>query len=452
MDMPPVLSADEFRQEARAIMCPPFRSSFGGVRWQDLGKRAARYDWLVKGMIAEREVSFLAGPSQSGKSFLATDLALCIARGRAFFGMRVKKGAVVYVAAESSQGVISLRLPAYAKGHSLSYDDPLHFLTLTKSPNFYRDAEGVERLIKEITAYEANVQEKVELVVLDTFSAASRGIDEIKGVDVGKIHERIRAVVDQCKCAVLVVHHMNAGGDRMRGHSSLFGDVDSVITCQVHETKQDAIGRPIRIAKADKVKEGANKFGIEFCLKSIELGFDDDGDRISSCIVERPSKADDSEIVEEEKGIRLSETKRLHFAVLLEAIRKFGRPPPPELDIRDGRSVVEKLRWLEIYRAKTPDQPVSAEPEVISKWQDAMRKRVDGALKAFMNLNIVNHHDGLVYLTGRRVSGFNAAIFNMSPPPKPPQSPPPEIPVSAEPDIGSHLDIPGENDDLDVGF
>lgn len=415
IEIPPIQTLEEFEAEVRALIKPAFKSSFGGIRWQDLGREKPKYEWLVKGLMARREVSFLAGPSQSGKSFLVTDIALAIARGTPWMNRVVRRGAVVYVAAESHQGVINLRLPAYAKHHEIPYDADLPFLTLTKSPNFYRDEEAIHKLIAEIKAYEASIDMKVELVVVDTFSAATRGADEIKGVDMSKIHDRIKMIVEQCNTGMLVVHHMNAQGDKLRGHTSLFGDVDSVLTCAIHETKRDADNRPVRIARADKVKEGANRINIEFVLRQVDLGVDEDGERITSCIVAPPMK-----VVEETEGAEgdyefRNDNARLLFSCLHEVIRKRGKPPEAGIAVPAGQKTCAVSDWRSLYSRRAPQDDTITPADRERRVQRA----VATAITRFQQIGIIGHDSGTVWMTGRPVRGFNTAPFTKITPEQP---------------------------------
>jgi len=60
---------------------------------------------LVKGMIPRQGVAFLAGPSTSGKTFLALEIALRASRGEPVCGRCAKRAGVIYCAAEDAEGV-----------------------------------------------------------------------------------------------------------------------------------------------------------------------------------------------------------------------------------------------------------------------------------------------------------------------------------------------------------
>ena len=54
--------------------------------------------YLVKGVIDRGSLCVIYGQSNSSKSFLGVEMARCVASGLPFFGKRVDRGPVVYVA------------------------------------------------------------------------------------------------------------------------------------------------------------------------------------------------------------------------------------------------------------------------------------------------------------------------------------------------------------------
>lgn len=62
-------------------------------------------EYLVKGLLLSSQVSILVGPPNTGKSSVVACIAASIAMGRAVGDARVKRGAVLYVAAEDPNGI-----------------------------------------------------------------------------------------------------------------------------------------------------------------------------------------------------------------------------------------------------------------------------------------------------------------------------------------------------------
>ena len=99
---------DLVEREARAWPFePPFVSKFQAIPWDELDASGPAHEWLVKGMLTRGERSMMVGPSQSGKSFVAIDMALSIARGVEYFGRKTLRGGVVYQAGEGGRSISS---------------------------------------------------------------------------------------------------------------------------------------------------------------------------------------------------------------------------------------------------------------------------------------------------------------------------------------------------------
>jgi len=85
--------------------------------------------WIVDKFIEVDSFCSLYGDSGVGKSFLAIELAACIATGTPFFGMRVKQGVVIYLAGEGHSG-IRKRFEAWSIMRGVSLKDvPLYLST-----------------------------------------------------------------------------------------------------------------------------------------------------------------------------------------------------------------------------------------------------------------------------------------------------------------------------------
>jgi len=63
-------------------------------------------EWIIKDILPTESLSVLFGESGTGKSFLALDLCLSIARGSEWHGHHVDRaGAVIYICGEGASGV-----------------------------------------------------------------------------------------------------------------------------------------------------------------------------------------------------------------------------------------------------------------------------------------------------------------------------------------------------------
>ena len=225
--------------------------------------------WRVKGVMPSAGLAQIYGPSRAGKSFLAFDMACAIAEGRTWFGYRVAQAPVVYVALEGEAG-FKLRAVAWKIHNKRSLPADLH---LVMQPFHINNDDDVLDL--------AAVVPPGAVVIVDTQNRAAPDADENASKDMGRIingAKTLQGLVDGL--IVLVAHTGVSEGaqNRPRGHSSQIAAVDAAIAV-MRNGNGDA-----RTWRADKVKDGQDGAEHGFELVKFNLGTDDDGDALTSCV------------------------------------------------------------------------------------------------------------------------------------------------------------------------
>jgi hypothetical protein len=403
--LPPILPFDEYLEATRAFVDPPpFRSKFRAIRWEDLDLPGVEHEWLVKNVITRRELTMIAGASGSGKSFLAIDIAMAISRGVPWFGNRALKGGVVYNAGEGGRGV-KKRLRAYRAEHGLSPADPLPFVLLPATIDLYSGGDAAaDALIAEVRHWASTFDCPLELIVIDTFSTATPGADENSAKDVGPILDRCARIGAACNSSVMLVHHMNSGGLKPRGHTSILANIDSVLKVEKLE-EMDIDKRAIREIEIAKEKDGEAGKKWRFVLPAVEIGRDDEGDPITSCVVRAPN--DDGEPGETSKatdaGIKLSPQCEIFLKAVYRAIGDYGEDAPPSLNVPAGTRVVHWKQLCDVFAgmawegADEPDDKKRA-----NKISQSMKRHGE----KLVQLRIIMRENPYVWVTGRRVRGF----------------------------------------------
>ncbi len=265
-------------------------SSFNALRYIDLDKPARELEWLIKKILTRGEVSIWYGPPGCGKSFLITDAALAIARGISWMGMRVRQGLAVYQAGEGGLG-LKKRLRAHRRHHGIKATDNLPFVLLPSRVDLFGADDHTNKLIDEIKAWASFYDAPLELVVIDTFSAASPGANENASEDVSKVLQRCHRIAVETGAHVALVHHTPKLGGSPRGHSSLLGNVENAVevarTEQVdaEPTSDGRLLRDIREMIVRKQKDGEDGLTRRFVLKQVQLGLDADNEPDTSCVV-----------------------------------------------------------------------------------------------------------------------------------------------------------------------
>ena len=178
--------------------------------------------WIVNGLIEKESFCCLYGDPGAGKSFLAIELASCIATGTPFYGISVKQGPVIYLAGEGHSG-LARRFRAWGIVRSISLENaPLYLsagaIALIEPASMGPVCNALERLIREIG--------NPSLVILDTWSRVLGGDDSSPSDAAAGV-----AALDGLRArfgnfAAMVVHHEGHTKGRGRGWSGLRAAVD----------------------------------------------------------------------------------------------------------------------------------------------------------------------------------------------------------------------------------
>jgi hypothetical protein len=382
---------------------PPYQSKFRAVRWTELDMPGPEHEWLVKGVITRGERTMMVGASQSGKSFLAIDLAMAIVRGVPWFGAKVRRGGVVYQAGEGGRG-IKKRLRAYRIEHGLESQVELPFVLLPAPVDLYAGDDATTALIAEAKHWASTFDSPLELVVIDTLSTATPGADENSSKDVGPVLARCERIAQECACAVMLVHHMNSGGQKPRGHTSILANLDSVLKVEKLD-EMDVDRRAIREIELAKQKDGESGRKWRFVLPAVEIGKDSDGEAVTSCVVREPNT--DGEPGETAKatdaGTRLTPQCEVFLRAIYRALSDHGEDAPPALGLPAGTRVVKWKRLGEVFAGMAFDGADEADPK---KRQDKLSQAMKRHGERLMQLNIIMRQNPFVWLTGKKVRGF----------------------------------------------
>lgn len=396
-------------------------SKFGAVRWCDMDLPGPEHDWLIKDILTRGERSLCVGPSGSGKSFLAQDMALSVARGVTYCGKKVKRGLVIYQAGEGGRGM-KKRLRAYRKAHNIPHDADLPFVLLPSPVDLYASDDDTDALIAEIKAWAALYDVPLELVVIDTLSAATPGANENASEDMTKVLARLARVAAETNSHVMLVHHLNAAGSRPRGHSSLFANIENAIEVTkadklVPGTTEDGreIARALRLAKVTKQKDEAGDFSWGFVLRRITLGHDADNDPITSCVCDvvqggdvKAIEASDTakEAAPQQTGFKLTDNEAIFFRALMDAIGSDGVATPA--DVAAPASVGTVVDYKHVKRRVAAKMLLDEDDT--AEGQKKHRERVKAALRrareTLTRYGVIGADDPWIWWTGKPVRGF----------------------------------------------
>jgi len=287
--------------------------------------------YLVKGWLDRSALSVVYGASNVGKTFFAIDLAFHIAAARDWHGHKVPNksrhaGPVVYVACEGGQG-LNNRFAAIRLNDAA--------LAAAAEPNFMLlptilDLCGCNDAAALIGAIE-NHCNSPSLIIIDTLAMAFGGGDENTAKDMGLFIANCTRLRAETGAHVMVIHHSGKDTSKgARGSGSLRAAADSEIELNHSGGVITATDRKQRDKKKGNV--------FSYKLQSVFLGNDEDGDAVTSAVVEitEPLK----------KGTQLRGQLLIANLALEDALAAHGQTKPDEGQ-SDHRKWVSVEKWSE---------------------------------------------------------------------------------------------------------
>jgi hypothetical protein len=280
---------------------PPLR--FKLLSAADLAN-APPMQWMVRGVLPLEGLAALYGPSGSGKSFLVLDVAASIAGGDYdWFGRRVRQCPVTYCAFEG-EGGIGKRVKAWGQYHKKPLPEAMRFITQSFDLLNHSDVNDLAKAVQSAGGAGG-------LVILDTLNRAAPGADENSSVDMGNIIAAAKRLQSLAGGLVLLVHHTGKDATKgLRGHSSLYAALDGAI--EVNKTDSR---REWTVAKSKDDEIGTVHI---FKLEIVSLGFDDEGEEITSCV----AVADDAGEVVKRAKTPSGANQKIALNVLAEPLRE----------------------------------------------------------------------------------------------------------------------------------
>lgn len=244
----------------------------------DLPDDLQRYDdEIVEGAIGRNAIAVVYGDSNTAKTFLSVDMGCSVERGVEWLGRRTIRGAVVYLATESPASV-EMRLRAYQRHHGVRVPG----FVIVRSPiNLYESAADVKAVVELVRSVEAEVGEKVVLIIADTLARISAGANENSGEDMGKVMANADAIRRETGATFLWIHH--SGKDQAKGMRGWSG-IRAAIDTEIEVTADEATG--VRTAEFTKQRDLPGKGDrIGFKLEPVHLGENQWGTPRGSCVV-----------------------------------------------------------------------------------------------------------------------------------------------------------------------
>lgn len=204
------------RRNGKPEPTPPEAAEPQGISLQELFDMPdEKIDWLVEGLLIAGGFSLLVAKPKVGKSTLARNLALTVAKGLPFLGRTTQPGLVIYMAPEEKQSEVKRHFRTMgATGHEPILLFPTTIPSLTE----------IHRLA---------ALKKPKLIIIDPLFRLARIHDGNDYAEVYRALEPLIALARETGAHLLCVHHAGKfdrdGGDSILGSTALFAAVDTAI-------------------------------------------------------------------------------------------------------------------------------------------------------------------------------------------------------------------------------
>jgi hypothetical protein len=251
--------------------------------------------YLVKGLIPYPGLTVIWGPPKCGKSFWTFDLAMHVALGREYRGRRIQQGPVVYCCFEGQIG-FQARAEAFRQKHIAEDSEDIFFYLMPVTLDLVKEYDDLIAAIRECGIDPA-------AVVLDTLNRSLNG-SENSDEDMSAYIKATDAIRDYFNCSVLVVHHCGINDSRPRGHTSLTGAADARLSVTRDVAKNI-------IVEVEFMKDGESADVVVSALEPVDVGIDEDGDVVSSCVVVEAEAAPRAE-----RRIKLTKNQETYLAMV----------------------------------------------------------------------------------------------------------------------------------------
>jgi len=156
--------------------------------------------YLAKGLLLASQVSILVGPPNTGKSSVVACLAASISMGRTIGHIRVKRGAVLYVAAEDPNGIAE-------RSHGYFHTEPtdLAHFHIHGWPINLADDDEMATFCAEAQKFRRSFQAAQMLIVFDTLNLCIGDGDENSARDMSRVIENAQRLARATRAHVMII-------------------------------------------------------------------------------------------------------------------------------------------------------------------------------------------------------------------------------------------------------
>lgn len=189
---------------------------------------------IIKGFLHQSLKGVLGSSSKARKTWILSDMALCVSLGIPFWGMETVKGNVLYINFEIPREFFKSRLKKLARTKGVELPDTLQVWNLRgKSAPLWKLLPDFIRRLK---------RGQYLLVIIDPIYKSLGGREENAAEDVAQVCNEMEQIAVEAGCAVMYAAHFSKGNqagkeaiDRISGSGVWARDADSMMIMTKHK-------------------------------------------------------------------------------------------------------------------------------------------------------------------------------------------------------------------------
>jgi hypothetical protein len=178
-------------------------------------------DPLIEEVLFRDTLAWLGGKPGHAKTFIALDMACCVATGYPWRGYPVTAGNVLYILAEGAHGMHERRLAwEHVNGREVPASTMIFLPVAVQLGREGVDVEALIQLTQDLDPV---------LVIIDTQARVTVGADENSSKDMGLFIDKLERLRIATGACLLIVHHEPRGAENLRGSGALDGAATTVM-------------------------------------------------------------------------------------------------------------------------------------------------------------------------------------------------------------------------------
>jgi hypothetical protein len=354
------------------------------LRWHGEENPNIARNWLVKQLLPETGAGLISGQWGTGKTFVAIDLSLSVMMGTQFAGRAVKRrGGVLFIAAEGASE-IPIRLHGTIERKFSDHKGKLPFAWAETYPMLTENGaiETLDQIAKEAaTRMQSEFGLPLALIIVDTMSAAAGFKDENSSAEGQVAMNVLNELSRRTGALALACDHFGKMVETgTRGTSAKEASADVVIACLGDRSQEGSVTN-LKIA-VRKLRSGATGAETKFTLRTVDMGVDEDGEPVTTCVVEW-SPVTVAPAPQAARGKGWTKSTTLFRVALVTMLKQHGMVHCP---LQDGAIVfaVELDKVREEFNKRYPLEAGDREKQMNKRRQAFKRAREEAESKGLI--------------------------------------------------------------------